>query len=75
MLYYQALLRKPVKLITMIEMFIYTLVGIILYFASDWILLQMEKAAGRQFENRSLIYFVIILFLALTSFTVIRLIP
>lgn len=59
----------------MTAMMIYTLVGIILYFASDWILLQIEHAAGRQFENRNLIFFVIILTLALVSFAVIRLIP
>lgn len=59
----------------MTEMIIYTLVGIILYFGSDWILLQIEHAAGRQFKNRNLIFFAIILTLALTSFAIIRLIP
>ncbi|MBL1143083.1 MAG: hypothetical protein HND53_13735 [Proteobacteria bacterium] len=57
----------------MIELVAYTLAGIILYFGSDWILVQIENAAGRQFENRSLIFFAIILILALSSFAVIRL--
>ncbi len=59
---------------TMVEMMAYTLAGIALYFASDWILLQIENSAGRRFENRNLLFFVIILILALSSFTVIRLI-
>lgn len=56
----------------MIEIVAYTLIGIILYLGSDWILVQIENAAGRKFENRSLIFFVIILILAVSSFTVIR---
>ncbi len=58
----------------MVEMMAYTLAGIALYFASDWILLQIENSAGRRFENRNLLFFVIILILALSSFAVIRLI-
>lgn len=56
----------------MIELIAYTLAGIILYFGSDWILVQFENAAGQKFDNRNLIFFVIILILALTSFAVIR---
>ena len=56
----------------MVEIAAYTLMGIILYFGSDWILVQIEKAAGRQFENRNMVFFVIILILALSSFAVIR---
>jgi len=58
----------------MIEMMAYTLAGIVLYFASDWILLQIENTAGRRFENRNLLFFAIILILALCSFAVFRLI-
>ncbi len=57
----------------MVEIVAYTLVGIILYLGSDWILVQIENASGRKFENRSLVFFAIILILALSSFTVIRL--
>ncbi len=56
------------------EMILYTVVGIFLYFLSDWILVKIENAAGRQFENRNLIYFAIITILALSSFTIIRLV-
>ena len=55
------------------EMAMYTLVGVILYYVSDWILVQIENAAGRQFENRNLIFFAIIMTLALCSFAMIRL--
>ena len=57
----------------MMEMMLYTVVGILLYFVSDWILVQFENAAGRQFEHRNLVFFVIIMTLALCSFTLIRL--
>lgn len=57
----------------MIEMMVYTLVGITLYISSDWILVQIEKASGRKFDNRNLVFFAIIMILALASFTLIRL--
>ena len=57
----------------MVELVAYTLAGIILYFGSDWILQQMENAAGRKFENRNLVFFAIILILTLSSFAIIRL--
>lgn len=49
----------------------FTLVGIGLYFFSDWILDRIEAARGARFENRSVIFFVIILVLALVSFQLI----
>lgn len=50
----------------------YTLTAIALYVISDWILQRMEVAAGRRFEHRTLIFFAILLTLALTSFALIR---
>lgn len=55
------------------EFVYYTLAGIILYLLSDWILKQVEKWRGQVFEQRTLIFFVIILVLALTSFKAIEL--
>jgi NhaP-type Na+/H+ or K+/H+ antiporter len=55
------------------EFVYYTLAGLILYVLSDWILKQIEKWRGEQFEQRTLIFFVIILVLALTSFKAIEL--
>jgi len=46
----------------------YTVAGIVLYLVSDRILVGIEKARGGAFEQRSLVFFVIILVLALTSF-------
>ncbi|MBI3570216.1 MAG: hypothetical protein HY082_03805 [Gammaproteobacteria bacterium] len=54
------------------EIIYFTLVGIGLYFASDWMLDRIEAARGHRFENRSLIFFVIILTLALVSFQLIN---
>jgi hypothetical protein len=50
----------------------FTLVAILLYFVADWILDRAERAAGRRFEQRSLIFFGILLTLALVSFALIR---
>ena len=50
----------------------FTIVAIILYFAADWLLERMEIAAGRRLEYRSLIFFVILLALALLSFSLIQ---
>jgi len=50
----------------------FTLVAIILYVAADWMLERVEIAAGKRLEHRSLIFFVILLTLALTSFTLIQ---
>jgi len=50
----------------------YTLAGIVLYFLSDWILNQIEVARGARFENRSVVFFAIILILALIAFQIIN---
>lgn len=50
----------------------FTLVAIALYVFSDWALRRIEAYAGRQFEHRTLIFFGIILTLALLSFALIR---
>ena len=51
---------------------IYTLTGIILYVAADWVLRRLESRAGRVFENRTLIFFALLLSMALVAFAVIR---
>ncbi|HSS64424.1 MAG TPA: hypothetical protein VLS27_08310 [Gammaproteobacteria bacterium] len=50
----------------------FTLAGIALYLLSDWLLQRIEIRVGRRLEHRSLIFFGIILFLALGSFSLIR---
>jgi len=50
---------------------LYTVAAILLYLLSDWILNQIESKRGKRFEHRSLIFFAIILVLALSSFSLI----
>ncbi len=50
----------------------FTLVAIMLYLVSDWILLRIEAAAGRTLESRSLIFFAILMVLAVGSFSLIQ---
>ena len=56
----------------MAEIVLFTLVGIALYFAADWLLQWLERARGRPFAHRQAIYFVIILVLALGLFRLIN---
>lgn len=53
------------------EILYFTLAAILLYLAADWILRRMETAAGRRFEKRSLIFFAILLTMAVSSFALI----
>ena len=53
------------------EIVYFTLVAIGLYFAADWLLDRIESARGRRFEYRSVIFFSIILVLAVVSFEII----
>lgn len=50
----------------------FTLAAIFLYLGADWILKRIEAAAGRQFEYRSIIFFAILLVMAIASFAVVR---
>jgi len=52
-----------------LEIIYYTLMGIGLYFVSDWILDRMEVSRGERFKNRNIIFFLIILTLAFLSFS------
>lgn len=54
------------------EVVYFTLVGIALYLASDWVLERIEISAGRRLEHRMLIFFALLLTLTLVSFSLIR---
>lgn len=54
------------------EILYFTLAAILLYFAADWILNRLETAAGKRFKYRNLIFFALLLVMALTSFTLIQ---
>ena len=49
----------------------FTVVAVILYLVSDRILDRIEIAAGRRFEHRTLLFFAILLTLALFTFSLI----
>ncbi|MCO5100881.1 MAG: hypothetical protein M9885_08295 [Burkholderiaceae bacterium] len=49
-----------------------TIVGIALYVLADRILVALERRAGRRFEQRSIIFFGLILGMALVAFALIR---
>ncbi|MCO6411361.1 MAG: hypothetical protein J5I92_01330 [Thiogranum sp.] len=58
------------------EMLYYTIAAVLLYLVSDWILNRIEIRRGERFEHRSLIFFAIILVLAVVVFNLIqRLLP
>jgi len=50
----------------------FTLVGIGIYLLANGILLRIERHRGQALENRSVIFFVIFLVLALSSFELIQ---
>ena len=54
------------------EMFYYTVAAIFLYVVSDWILNQIEIRRGERFENRSLLFFAIILVLSVLLFNLVQ---
>ena len=49
----------------------YTITAVLLYLLSDWILNKIETYYGKRFEYRSVIFFVIIMVLAVGSFEII----
>ena len=49
----------------------YTITAVLLYLLSDWILNRIEQSVGKRLEYRSLIFFVIIMVLAVGSFEMI----
>lgn len=50
----------------------FTLVAIGLYFGADWLLDRIERARRKRFENRQVVFFAIILPLALVIFWLVR---
>ena len=53
--------------------FVYsTIAGIALYLGSDWILNRIEISRGERLKHRSVVFFVIILVLAVVTFRIIE---
>jgi hypothetical protein len=55
-----------------LEIVYFTVVAIGLYFVSDWLLRRIETARGEILEHRSVVFLLILLSLALASFSLIR---
>lgn len=66
---HRALLRQSIMQPMSIVYF--TLVAALLYLFSDWVVQRAELVAGRRFEHRSLLFFCILLALAIATFTLI----
>lgn len=58
--------------VSLMAMLYYTLAGIILYVAADWVLGALETRVGRRFEHRSIVFFGLLLTMALVVFAIIR---
>lgn len=56
----------------LIEILLFTLVAIVIYFASDWVIRVIETKRGEILRNRQVIFFAIFLVMALVSFRVLR---
>jgi len=56
-----------------LEIVYFTVIGIGLYFFSDWLLDQVERRRGQRFAQREVIFFLIILVLAVLTFQLIGL--
>lgn len=54
------------------QVLIFTVVAIGLYFGTDWIIRLIEQKRGEPLANRSMIFFIIIMVLAVTSFEIIQ---
>jgi hypothetical protein len=50
----------------------FTVLAVGLYFGADWLLDRLERARGKRFDNRQVVFFAIILPLALAAFWLVR---
>jgi hypothetical protein len=55
------------------EILMFTLNAIIIYLLADWIIRTIESKKGEVLKNRQIIFFVVFLALALTSFNLLPL--
>jgi len=55
-----------------VEIVYFTLAAILLYLLADWILRRIETYLGRVLEQRTVVFFVVLLTLALVSFAAVR---
>jgi hypothetical protein len=56
----------------LIEILVFTLVAIVIYLVSDWIIRMIEARRSEVLKNRQVVFFAIFLVLALISFRMLR---
>lgn len=56
----------------MVEALLFTALAVVLYLVADRVLDALERRAGRRFEYRSVVFFAILLLLAVLTFAVVR---
>ncbi|MDH3619589.1 MAG: hypothetical protein OER91_01775 [Gammaproteobacteria bacterium] len=56
----------------MVEILIFTLNAIFIYFVADWILRMIEAQRGAVLKQRQIVFFAIILVLALITFRLLK---
>jgi len=56
-----------------VDLVYFTVIAVGLYFGADRLLDYLERSRGKRFENRQVVFFAIILPLALASFWLVRL--
>jgi len=54
------------------EIVIFTLNGIFVYFFSDWIIRKLEEKRGAALKNRQLVFFVVFLVLVMLTFQMLK---
>ncbi len=54
------------------EIAVFTLNAIVIYFVSDWIVKMIETRRGKALKQRQIVFFAVILILALISFRLLR---
>ena len=55
-----------------VEMLLFTIVAVGLYFFADWLLRVFEHRRGAPLPNRNIVFFIIILVTAIVSFQIIQ---
>ena len=56
----------------MVEILIFTLNAIFIYFVADWIVRTIEVRRGKVLKQRQIVFFVVILLLALVTFRLLK---
>ena len=56
----------------LMEILLFTLVAIVIYLVSDWIIRMIEARRGAALKQRQVVFFAVFLGLALVSFRVLR---